>query len=86
MSSVNGRMPLRWQSVADDLAGRISAGDFPEREDGHRWLPSEKALCQEYEVSDTTVRHALQALRDQGTCITERGIGTRVRTTADDSE
>lgn len=81
MSLMDGRPAPRYERLADDLEQRIRSGEFAP---GER-LPSEPALCEEYEVSDTTVRRALGILRDRGLVITEWGIGSRVRS-PDDGE
>jgi len=41
-------------------------------------LPSERALADEYEVACTTVRHAMQILRERGLIVTIHGRGTFV--------
>lgn len=51
------------------LAGELQAGDR---------LPTEAALCETFAVSRTTLREAIQALRDQGLVDVAPGRGTRV--------
>jgi len=58
--------------VADDVARRISAGEITLK------LPSERALADEYQVAYTTVRHAMQVLRERGLIVTIHGRGTFV--------
>ena len=58
--------------VADDIARRIEAGEFAVK------LPGERALAEEYGVAYTTVRHAMQILRDRGVIVTIHGRGTFV--------
>jgi DNA-binding GntR family transcriptional regulator len=58
--------------VADDVARRIEAGEIT------RKLPSERAFADEYEVAYTTVRHAMQILRERGLIVTIHGRGTFV--------
>jgi len=56
--------------VADDMERRIRSGEFS------RKLPSERSLAEEYEVAYTTVRHAMQILRERELIITIHGRGT----------
>jgi DNA-binding GntR family transcriptional regulator len=42
-------------------------------------LPSERSLAEEYECAYTTVRRAMEVLRDEGTVITRQGRGPFVR-------
>jgi GntR family transcriptional regulator len=58
--------------VADDVARRIDSGEITLK------LPSERALAAEYEVAYTTVRHAMQILRERGVIVTIHGRGTFV--------
>jgi DNA-binding GntR family transcriptional regulator len=58
--------------VADDIARRISVGEITLK------LPSERALADEYQVAYTTVRHAMQILRERGLIVTIHGRGTFV--------
>jgi DNA-binding GntR family transcriptional regulator len=58
--------------VADDVARRITTGEIT------RKLPAERALADEYGVAYTTVRHAMEVLRDRGMIITIHGRGTFV--------
>jgi DNA-binding GntR family transcriptional regulator len=58
--------------VADDIARRIDIGEITLK------LPSERALADEYEVAYTTVRHAMQILRERGLIVTIHGRGTFV--------
>ena len=58
--------------VADDIARRIGAGEISIK------LPSERALADEYQVAYTTVRHAMQILRERGLIVTIHGRGTFV--------
>ncbi|WP_300604297.1 winged helix-turn-helix domain-containing protein [Trebonia sp.] len=59
--------------VANDVARRITAGEITEK------LPSERDLADEYGVAYTTVRHAMDVLRQQGLIITVHGRGTFVK-------
>ena len=58
--------------VADDIARRIGIGEISLK------LPSERALADEYQVAYTTVRHAMQILRERGLIVTIHGRGTFV--------
>ena len=59
--------------VANDIARRISEGEFTAK------LPSERSLAEEYGVAYTTVRHAMEVLRERGMIITVQGRGTFVK-------
>ncbi len=56
--------------VADDMERRIRSGEIS------RKLPAERSLAEEYEVAYTTVRHAMQILRERDVIITVHGRGT----------
>lgn len=58
--------------VANDIARRIDIGEITLK------LPSERALADEYQVAYTTVRHAMQILRERGLIVTIHGRGTFV--------
>jgi GntR family transcriptional regulator len=58
--------------VANDIARRIDIGEITLK------LPSERALADEYQVAYTTVRHAMQILRERGVIVTIHGRGTFV--------
>jgi GntR family transcriptional regulator len=59
--------------VASDIARRIAEGEITAK------LPSERSLAEEYGVAYTTVRHAMEVLREQGLIITVHGRGTFVK-------
>jgi len=61
-----------YDQVADDLERRINDGEITAK------LPAERDLADEYGVAYTTVRHAMQLLRDRGVIITRHGRGTFV--------
>jgi DNA-binding GntR family transcriptional regulator len=61
--------------VADDLERRINDGDIEVK------LPSERDLAEDYGVAYTTVRRAMEVLRDRGLIITRHGRGTFVNPT-----
>lgn len=59
-----------WMQLTDilrDELGKMPAG---------RMLPSVRTLMQTYEVSDGTVKHALEQLRDEGLIVTYVGKGS----------
>ncbi len=58
--------------VADDVARRIADGEITLK------LPAERMLAVEYEAAYTTVRHAMQVLRERGLIVTIHGRGTFV--------
>ncbi len=58
--------------VANDIARRIDVGEITLK------LPSERALAEEYQVAYTTVRHAMQILRERELIVTIHGRGTFV--------
>jgi DNA-binding GntR family transcriptional regulator len=68
-----GNPEYAYLQVADDLAARITAGEFPVR------LPSERALAAGYQVACQTVRHAVAVLRERGMIVTRHGRGSFVR-------
>lgn len=63
--------------VADDVQRRIEAGEIA------RKLPAERDLASEYQVAYTTVRHAMQVLRERGVIVTIHGRGTFVAAALD---
>src|ERR1700758_2238161 len=69
----NNRLPL-YAQVESVIIGRISNGSLPP---GTR-LPSEDNLVQEYAVSRTTIRAAIQSLIQRGLVEIRRGKGTFV--------
>jgi GntR family transcriptional regulator len=63
-----------YEQLARLLRQQIEDGTLPP---GRR-LPSELHLCQTYEVSRDTARHAIALLRDAGLVATRSGKGTYV--------
>jgi GntR family transcriptional regulator len=57
--------------IADDLAARIQAGEFP-----HGRLPGERKLAAQYRVSYLTLRKATGLLRQRGLITTSHGRST----------
>lgn len=64
--------PRKYREIADDLRGRIQAGEFSE---GKRKLPAERGLAKSYGASPMTVRQALGVLRDEGLVESRVGSG-----------
>jgi GntR family transcriptional regulator len=61
-----------YQQVADAIAARIAAGQYPFK------LPSERHLAEEFGVSYVTVRHAMAILRERGMIVSIHGRGTLI--------
>lgn len=70
---LDGPEPL-YEQIASVIAARIAGGTYQPR----RRIPSEAALCEEFEVSRPTARSAIQLLNDRGLTRTIRGKGTYV--------
>lgn len=64
-----------YRQIADQLEKMIRSGQLKPGEK----LPSETTLVQETGVARTTVRHALEALRDKGLIITAAARGSWVK-------
>jgi len=64
-----------YEQVAEHIEARIRAGEIPL---GAR-LPGEQALRQEYGVALSTVRKAMQLLRERELVVTRASLGTFVR-------
>lgn len=69
-----GRRQLGYLRVADAIEAQIRSGELPP---GSR-LPSEKDLAFEHGTAVTTVRHALDVLRERGLIETAWGKGSFV--------
>ncbi|MHC1713603.1 MAG: GntR family transcriptional regulator [Solidesulfovibrio sp.] len=65
-----------YQQVKERLLKRIGAGDWPPG----TFLPSEYALAKEYDVSQGTLRKALNELTSEGRVVRYQGKGTAVPT------
>jgi AcrR family transcriptional regulator len=63
-----------YRRIADDLRGRIEAGEF---RPGDR-LPSARAITREWAVAIATATKALAVLRDEGLTVPRPGVGTVV--------
>ena len=64
-----------YRQIADVLRGQISAGEVTPGEK----LPSERELCETYDVDRGVVRRALALLQAWGLIVTEHGRGAFVR-------
>ena len=71
-----GGPQYQYARLADHLAARIAAGEFPP----DSRLPGERELSQEYSVALGTVRRALGELAGRGLTITVPARGTFVVT------
>lgn len=56
-----------YMKVANDLAARITAGEFTVR------LPSQRTLAAEYKVGYQTLRRSMEVLRGRGMIVTRQG-------------
>ncbi|WP_445658632.1 FadR/GntR family transcriptional regulator [Achromobacter sp. NCFB-sbj8-Ac1-l] len=70
-----------YRMIADQIAGRIRAGDFPH---GGR-LPSERELAEQLQVSRASIREALIALEIEGYVEVRVGSGVFVTASRDDA-
>ena len=61
--------------IAADLRRRITSGEWRPGDQ----LPTLPELCEEYRVSETTIRNALGLLRNEGAVESRARAGTRVR-------
>ncbi|XVQ83178.1 GntR family transcriptional regulator [Microbispora siamensis] len=64
-----------YRQIAAVIAQRIEDGTYVPR----RAIPSEAALCDEFDVSRNTVRAALRVLAEQGLIVSVMGRGTFVK-------
>jgi len=70
-TSISQVRTIRYRQIADDLDGRLDAGEFV----AGGLLPSESDLSAHYDASRVTVRRALELLRDQGRVDSRQGFG-----------
>ncbi|MGF1735585.1 GntR family transcriptional regulator [Photobacterium satsumensis] len=63
-----------YAQAVDILTNRIIDGTYPIGSP----LPSQKYLCQEFNISDIVIRKAWQVLLQKGIISSQRGVGTRV--------
>jgi DNA-binding FadR family transcriptional regulator len=79
--SRRGKTPLRSDTLSDQvtraLAARIVNGEIGE----HAPAPTERDICEEFEVSKTTAREVIRALEARGFVEVRHGRRMRVRTT-----
>lgn len=73
-----GPMPI-YRQIAAVIASRIDDGTYPP----NRAIPSERVLCEEFDVTNKTVRAGLAILIGQGRLIPVRGRGVFVAEQAD---
>jgi DNA-binding GntR family transcriptional regulator len=60
-----------YKGITDALRSRIESGEFPPGTS----LPSEAALCAQYQVARNTVRRALDQLASEGLVVAQHGRG-----------
>lgn len=75
-TSIKQVRTIRYRQIADDLAGRLDAGEFA----AGGLLPSESEMSAHYEASRVTVRRALELLREHGRVDSRQGFGWFVAT------
>ena len=63
-----------YQQIADELAAQIESGELAP----HVALPTERELCERWEVARMTVRHGLDLLERRGLIYRRHGVGTFV--------
>lgn len=68
-----GPEPL-YRQIADVIAEGIANGTYEPR----RQIPSEAAICEEFDVSRKTARAAVALLAERGLVVTVRGKGSYV--------
>ncbi|NLG51710.1 MAG: GntR family transcriptional regulator [Chloroflexi bacterium] len=71
MKTPGNRSKPLYQHVADDIVAKIECGFW---QPGSK-LPSERALCDQYSVSQITVRRALRELTHLGRVYSHHGLG-----------
>jgi DNA-binding GntR family transcriptional regulator len=68
------RTTPKYRRIADDLRGRIQAGEFGTGD----YLPTKEQLMAHYEVALTTLSQAIKVLADEGWVESQQGVGTQV--------
>jgi len=68
-------IPLDYRGIADDIAARIAAGEYPP---GSK-IPSYSQLATLYSVSISTAQRAVIVLRERGLVQGAQGRGVYVR-------
>jgi DNA-binding FadR family transcriptional regulator len=71
--------PLPRDTLVDALAARLRGDVLSGRYPPGSYLPPERELAAVYEVTRTSVKHALVRLAQAGLVETRHGVGTRVR-------
>ena len=72
---INKDSPIPYYlQLADILRDRIISGQI----NSNDLIPSERKLCNAFDVSRSTVRQCIQVLKEEGLIHKEKGIGTRV--------
>lgn len=69
---------LKYEAIAEDIRDSIEAGVLEPNEK----LPTVVELCELYDVSKITVRHAIELLTEWGLVTSRRGSGTYVKAPA----
>ena len=67
------RTPI-YQTIIDDITAQISAGDF----DYSQPICTEKSICERYDTSRITAKHAIGKLEEKGFLYRKRGAGSFV--------
>ncbi|MEV4141114.1 winged helix-turn-helix domain-containing protein [Dactylosporangium sp. NPDC049742] len=73
--NVQRHVPAMYHQIADLLRDAITRGIHPSGQP----LPTERELCDQYDVSLTTIRRALAILREEGLVTSRRGAASIVR-------
>lgn len=71
--------PIARTSVVDALAGRLREDIVSGRYPPGSYLPPERELAGSYQVTRTSLKHAMMRLVQAGLLETRHGVGTRVR-------
>lgn len=66
---------MLYKNIAAEITQRIYQGEYP----SGSYLPSENSLAQEFEVTRSTIRKALNVLKEKGTIESRQGKGYLVR-------
>lgn len=72
---VNSPLSALYKNIAAEITQRIYQGEYP----SGSYLPSENSLAQEFEVTRSTIRKALNVLKEKGTVESRQGKGYLVR-------
>lgn len=67
--SGNKKYLASYEAIKADIYTNYNEGDL---------MPSEKTLMEQYGVSRTTLRHAMQLLKNDGIVVIQQGFGTQV--------